>query len=69
MSEENELGVSVLLTIKTCQLYGKAGTVRASFTNDNNKKCGAGFGRHGMPHQPLMTQIQHFVSRIKKRQR
>jgi len=28
----------------------------------------AGFGWHGMP-PPLMTQVQHFVSRIKKRQR
>ena len=28
-----------------------------------------GFGRHGMLHPPLMTQVCHFVSRIKKRQR
>ena len=28
-----------------------------------------GCGRHCMPHPPVMTYVQHFVSRIKKRQR
>jgi len=37
------------------------------------KKCGrrpAGLGRNSIgPRRSLMTQVQHFVSRIKKRQR
>jgi len=36
----------------------------------DNKKCGRRVHRHGMPPRlPLMTQVQHFVSEIKKRQR
>ena len=31
------------------------------------RSVAAGFGRQGMPLPPLMTQVQHFVSRIKKR--
>jgi len=34
--------------------------------NDLTRSVVAGFGRHGMP--PPMTRVQHFVSRMKKRQ-
>ena len=33
-------------------------------SNKKTSSVAAGFGRHGMPRPPLMTQIQHFVSRI-----
>ena len=44
---------------------------QAAFISSLNqtRSVAAEFGRHVMPRHPLMTQVQQFVSRIKKRQR
>jgi len=57
-ADARDIDIAILLFVRSSVCLSRSKSVAA-----------AGFGRHGMPPPASMTQVQHFVSGIKKRQR